>query len=148
MTNTVETLKILTQTTYDSVEGYRIAAEKSESAALTRALEQRADKRRQTLTKLNTALTNHGEKPISSVSMSGSAHQTFLKVTEAFSNGDKAAIERVDEGEEYIAGQFCEALSADDIQSMDMAVRTVLQDAYTEISKGEKFAEMLEDQFA
>ncbi|MCK0128664.1 PA2169 family four-helix-bundle protein [Erythrobacter sp. F6033] len=148
MTNTVETLKELTQTTFDSVEGYRKAAEKSESPALTRALEQRVGMRQQTLSKLNTALTNHGEEAISEVSMTGSAHQTFLTITEAFSDGDEAAVERVDEGEEYIAQKFRDALNDDDIQSMDMSVRTLLQDAYAEISKGEKFADMLEDQYA
>ena len=148
MTNTVETLKELTQTTFDSVEGYRKAAEKSESPALTKALEERAGRRQQTLSKLNTALTNHGEEAISSVSMTGKAHQTFLTITEAFSDGDEAAVERVDEGEGFIADKFRDVLNDNDVQSMDMSVRTILQDAYTEISKGERFADMLEDQYA
>ena len=80
--------------------------------------------------------------------MTGSAHQTFLSITEAFSNGDKAAVERVDEGEEFIAEKFRDALNDDEIQSMDMSVRTILQDAYMEISKGERFADMLENQYA
>ncbi|MBV7259701.1 PA2169 family four-helix-bundle protein [Erythrobacter crassostreae] len=148
MTQNIEILKSLTQTTFDSVEGYRKAAEHSDSRALTTALEQRADMRAQTLAKLNNGLQMHGEKPIVSVSMTGSVHQTFLKITEAISGGDKAAVERVDEGEEYIAEKFRDVLTDEDVADMDLSVRTLIQDAYNEISKGEKFANMLEEQYA
>ncbi|TRD10424.1 PA2169 family four-helix-bundle protein [Erythrobacter insulae] len=148
MSQNIETLKTLTQITYDSVEGYRTAAEKSGSSAMKKAFEQRANMRSQTLAKLNNGLLMHKEKPIASVSLSGSVHQTFLKITEAVSNGDKAVIDRVDEGEEFIAENFRRVLNDDEVKDMDLSIRTLIQDTYGEISKGERFANMLEAQFA
>ncbi|MGB3807173.1 MAG: PA2169 family four-helix-bundle protein [Erythrobacter sp.] len=141
----ISKLKDLTQTTYDSVKGYRKAIEKADSPALRSALDQRLSRRQQTLAKLNTALTNNGEKTINDASMTGSAHQLFTSIADAFESDDEAAVERVEEGEDYISGQFRDALKDDDI---DAALRPIIEDAYSEIRDGERFSDMLEKQYA
>jgi uncharacterized protein (TIGR02284 family) len=144
MTNSIDTLKDLTQTTYDSIEGYRKAIEKAESPALKSALENRLNSRQSTLSKLNDTLVSNGGERIESSSMTASAHQTFLNIADSFENGNEAAVERVEEGEDYIAGQFRNALEDND---MTPEFRSVVQQAYQEISAGERFSDMLEKQY-
>ena len=54
-------------------------------------------------------------------------------------------ISRVEEGEDYIAGQFKDALEDD---QMEASLRMTLEKAYREISEGERFTDMLEEQYA
>ncbi len=147
MTQTVETLKSLTQTTYDSLEGYRKAAEKAESPSLKQALERRTSERSRTLNKLNDALKSNGEEPITSSSAIASMHQSFLNIADTFENGDEAAAERVEEGEDYIAGKFRDVLE-DDSNEIDQSSLMIIQSAYREIREGEKFGDMIERQYA
>ena len=143
--NNINTIQSLTQTTFDSVEGYKVAKEKAESSALKSALDRRLNSRQETLTKLNTALENQGEDRITSTSMGADAHQWFTNISDSFSEGDEAAAKRVEEGEDYIAGQFKDALEDKDL---DAQSRSLLQGAYQEIAQGERFSDMLEKQYA
>ncbi len=144
MTN-INTFKTLTQYTFDSVEGYRNAMEKADSPTLRSALERRLSSRQQTFSKMNTALTNLGEEPISSASTVGSGHQVWLKVVSAFENNDEAAAEHVETGEDYLVDQFRDALKDNEF---DAALRPIVEDAYNEIKAGERFTDMLEKQYS
>jgi len=144
MTN-IDILKSLTQTTFDSVEGYKVAMQKAERPALKRALDSRLTSRQETLTKLNTALESQGEDQVTSKSVGADAHQWFTRISDAFADGDEAAAKRVEEGEDYIAGQFKGALEDGDV---DAQLRSLLQSAYQEIAEGERFSDMLEKQYA
>ncbi len=147
MSQTVETLKTLTQTTYDSIEGYRKAADKATSPSLKEALSSRIDERSRTLNQLNEALKMEGEEPISSSSTLASMHQSFLSIADAFEDGDEAAAERVEEGEDYLVGKFRDALE-DDVADIDPSALTVIQTAYKEVQQGERFGDMIERQYA
>ncbi len=147
MTNTVQLLKDLTQTTYDSVEGYRKAAEKAESPTIKQAFSRRSGDRAQILNKMNDALQSKGEQPITAVSIEGSAHQTFLSIANALTDSNEAAIERVEEGEEYLAEKFRDALTDEDVE-LDPDTRTLIETAYRDVREGERFADMLEEQYA
>lgn len=144
--NNIELLKDLTQTTYDSVEGYRKAAETAEKSAFKKAFERRRDMRGKTLQHLNNALLANSQPPITEASVQGEAHQLFLTLTDTFADGDKAVIARVEEGERYIANKFENALAED--SGITPGIRLTLQEAYRDISEGEKFSAMLEEQFA
>ena len=143
--NNIELLNSLTQTTYDSVEGYRMAIEKTDNRALRNAFERRKDQRQQTLEMLNDALAKHGETPITEVSTAGKTHQTFLKIVDSFADGDQAAIKRVDEGEDYLAGEFRDALKRDDL---DESLRMLIEKASQDIFQGDSFSSMVEEQYA
>ena len=138
------TFKTLTDTTYDSVEGYRKAAEKADSAQLKQALENRAQKREQTLSQMNAELRRQGDELVTKGSVTGDAHQMWASITTAFENNDEAAAERVEEGEDYIKGKFESALNDDDLDPQE---RTVVQQCYAEICDGERFSDMIEDQY-
>ena len=102
--------KSLTDTTFDSVEGYRQAAETANNPQLTQALQQRGQERGQTLQQMNAELQRQGEELVTKGTLTGEAHQMWQSVTAAFENNDEAAAERVEEGEDYIKNKFQQAL--------------------------------------
>ena len=137
-------LKTLTDTTYDSVDGYRKAAEKAKSPQLKQALEQRAEKREQTLSKLNAELQRQGGELVTKGTATGGLHRIWTDISDLFENGDEAAAERVEEGEDYLQGKFKEALDDDDL---DAQSRPVIEQCYAEISEGERFGDMIAKQY-
>lgn len=143
--NKIDTLQSLTQTTYDSVEGYRKAIDTANSPAIKSALQNRLNSRERTLETLNSALEANGGKRVTSTSATASAHQMFMSIADAFEDSDENAIERVEEGEDYIVGQFKDALE-DNV--VDTALRSVIETAYQDVRSGERFSDMMEKQYA
>ncbi|RVQ67835.1 PA2169 family four-helix-bundle protein [Croceicoccus ponticola] len=137
-------LKTLTDTTYDSIEGYRKAAEKADSPQLKQALNQRLQQREQTLATLNAELQRSGEELVTKGTLMGDAHRLWLSIADTFENGDEAAAERVEEGEDYLKAKFQSALDADDLAPQE---RAVIQQCYAEICEGERFADTISQQY-
>lgn len=137
-------LKTLTDTAFDSVEGYRQAAEKANNPQLKQALERRRVEREKTVSKLNAEIERQGGELVTKGTMTGAAHRTWMSIADAFESGDEAAAERVEEGEDYLKGKFESALEDDDL---DPQSRTVIQQCYAEISEGERFGDMIDKQF-
>ena len=52
----------------------------------------------------------------------------------------------MEEGEDYIAGKFRDALEDD--ARMDVNIRSVIEKAYKDIRDGERFTDMLKQQYA
>lgn len=138
------TLETLIDTVYDSVEGYRKAAEKAETPALREILLQRAERRQQTLDRLNEELVRHGGSLVTQGTATGALHRMWLTITDMFESGDKAAINRVEEGEDYLAEKLEAAMAMD---NMDAQCRTVISSALAEVREGERLADALERQF-
>tara|TARA_B100000378_G_C17873274_1_gene352847 strand:+ start:228 stop:659 length:432 start_codon:yes stop_codon:yes gene_type:complete len=138
------TFKSLTDTTFDSVEGYRKAAEKADSPQLKQALNQRLQQREQTLRQMNAELERQGDELVTKGTMAGEAHQMFASISDMFESGDEAAAERVEEGEDYIKNKFQQALESDQLEVQE---RAVVQQAYSEICAGERFGDFAAKQF-
>ena len=141
MTKSRTVLETLIDTVYDSIEGYRRAAETADTAGLKTVFTNQLDRRRRTLELLNQELGRLGGDVMTKGTMTGGLHRLWLKITEAFQSGDEAAIDRVQEGEEYLAGKFETALENTDL---DPQTRTVIVQALGEIRQGESLAEQLE----
>ena len=137
------TFKSLVDTTFDSVEGYRKAAEKANSPQLKQQLEERGMQRERTLATLNNELERQGDELVTKGTFTGTAHRVWTDITDAFENGDEAAAERVEEGEDYISKKFEEALEDDNLQPEE---RQIVQQCYAEICEGERFGDMIENQ--
>ncbi|TCD05043.1 PA2169 family four-helix-bundle protein [Erythrobacteraceae bacterium CFH 75059] len=137
------TLKTLTDSVYDSIEGYRLAIEKAQSADLRSALQERLSKREQTLEALNAALQQQGSELVTKGTLTGELHRTWLKVADLFESGDAAAAERVEEGEGYLAKKFRAALEQDDLDPQE---RSVIERCFAEIQEGERFGDRIERQ--
>ena len=142
MSSTV--FKSLTDTTFDSVEGYRQAGDKAESPQLKQALQQRCQSREQTLQQMNAELQRQGDELVTKGTMTGEAHQMWQSIASAFESNDEAAAERVEEGEDYIKGKFEQALESDQLEAQE---RAIVQQAYAEICEGERFGDMIAKQY-
>ena len=138
------TLETLIDTVYDSVEGYRKAAEKADTPGLREILLQRAARRQETLDKLNQELVRHGGNLVTKGTATGGLHRLWLDITDLFESGDAAAINRVDEGEGYLAEKLEAALQMD---NLDAQCRSVISAALAEVREGERLADALERQF-
>lgn len=141
MTDTRTVLKTLADTTFDSAEGYRKAADKASSTHLKQLLMRRAEQRGNVLERLNAELVRHGGERVTSGTTSGELHRMWTGLTDMFENGDEAAAERVEEGEDYLAGKFEKALESKDL---DPQARTTIKACFTEVKEGERFGDMLE----
>ena len=142
MTST--TFKSLTDTTFDSVEGYRQASEKADSAQLKQALAQRMQQREQTLQQMNGQLQQQGDELVTKGTLTGEAHQLWQSITSAFGSSDESVAERVEEGEDYIKNKFETALKDDELEPQE---RQIVQQCYDDICKGERFGDMISKQY-
>ncbi len=138
------TFKSLADTTFDSVEGYRKAAEKADSPQLKQALNQRLQQREQTLRQMNAELERQSDELVTKGTMAGEAHQMFASISDMFESGDEAAAERVEEGEDYIKNKFQEAIESNQLEAQE---RAVVERCYNEICEGEQFGDMIEKQY-
>ena len=136
--------KSLTDTTFDSVEGYRQAGEKADSPQLKQALQQRCSQREGTLRQMNAELERQGDEVVTKGTVTGEAHQMWQSITSAFESDDEAAAERVEEGEDYIKGKFQEALEGNQLEAQE---RAIVEQCYNEICEGERFGDMIEQQY-
>lgn len=141
MTHSRTVLETLIDTVYDSIEGYRRAAETADSSGLKTVFSNQIDRRRRTLEMLNQELGRLGGQVLTKGTMTGALHQLWLKIADAFENGDEAAIDRVQEGEEHLAGKFEAALDHTDLEPQ---TRTVIEQALSEIREGESLANQLD----
>lgn len=144
MTTSKTVLETLVDTTYDSVEGYRKAADIAKSPELKRILSEQAAKRQSTLDALNAELGRLGGELVTKGTASGALHRLWVDITSLFENGDEAAAERVEEGEDYLAKKFEEALEHADL---DPQTRSVIERAAAEVREGERLTDMLEEKY-
>lgn len=144
MTTGKTALKTLLDTTFDSVAGYRKAAETANDPELKAILTNQATQREAVAQRLNAELTRLGGDLVTSGTAAGSLHRLWLDVTDLFRSGDKAAIARVEEGEDYLAKKFETALEHADLEPQTRAVLTA---AYADIREGERLADRLEARF-
>lgn len=144
MATTVSNLESLIKTTIDSAEGYERAAETAKTEHLKQVLREQARKRRDLVAELNQELVRIGGQRQERGSATGSVHHAWTRIADAFADGDEAASERVEEGEDYIEKKFREAL---DDKDWDPQTREVLQRAHSQIAEGERLADRLEGQY-
>lgn len=138
------TFKSLTDTTFDSVEGYRKAIDKATSLELKQALQQRLSAREKTLDTLNQELRRQGDELVTEGTVTGTAHRLWTDIASMFEDGDEAAAERVEEGEDYLAEKFEDALSDDDLSAEE---RTVVESVCAEIREGERFGDVVAKEY-
>lgn len=136
--------KSLTDTAFDSVEGYRQAGEKANDPQLKQALQQRCSQRENSLRQMNAELERQGDELVTKSTLTGEAHQMWQSISSAFESDDKAAAHRVEEGEDYLKDKFQEAIESNQLEAQELVVA---QQVYNEIREGERFGDMIEKQY-
>jgi len=127
-------LKTLTDTLADSVNGYRDAAENSESGRFQEMFRTNADERSRVAEELRAEVRRLGGEPEDDQSTMGALHQRWLDLKAAVTGrDDKAIINEVERGEDYLKEKFETALNSGHLSGES---RAVVERAYQSVRKG------------
>lgn len=138
----VRVLNSVTKTLIDSCKGYETCAEVSEdNYALQAEFIRRKSERDQLVQEFQNQVRAFGGEPATSGSMSGAVHRGFTKFSTVFRDDEVAAINALDDGEEFLAEKIQDKLDHDDLNPTTSAL---LEKAMTSAKSGERFADMLD----
>ncbi len=127
-------LKTLTSTLNDSVNGYRDAADNAEGSQFQQMFRDNASERERVAGELAGEVRRLGGTPDEDGTVMGKTHQAFLDLKAAVTGrDDKAIINEVERGEDYLKEKF-EAALADD--KLTTESREVVERAYQSVRKG------------
>jgi uncharacterized protein (TIGR02284 family) len=127
----VKVLNSLIETTLDSANGYKEAAENANSAEYRSMFSERSARREQLASELQQEVRTFGGEPENDQSMTGKMHNKFVDLKNAITGGsDKAVIDEVERGEDVIKAKYEAALKHDDLPS---STRELINRAYGSI---------------
>ena len=130
----VGTLQTLTTTLIDSINGYDDAATNSENSRFQQIFRERAGERRQVLENLRAEIRRLGGDPPDDGSFMGKTHQAWLDLKAAITGrDDKAIVNSVEAGEDYLKEKFETALSSDELSG---EARQAVERAYQSVRSG------------
>lgn len=130
----ITTLNTLIATTIDSVTGYEDSAKNIDSEQFRTIFRQRADERQQVVEELRNEVRRLGGNPDDSGSFLGKAHQRFEDLKAVITGRDeKAIINEVERGEDYLKEKFETALGSQDLPADS---RSVIERAYQSVRQG------------
>ncbi len=130
----ISTLNTLIATTIDSINGYEESAKHIDNERLREIFRKRADERQRTVEDLRAEVRRLGGDPEEGGSFLGKAHQRFEDLKAAITGRDeKAIINEVERGEDYIKGKFEAALDSKDLAGES---RTAVERAYQSVRSG------------
>ena len=145
MTNTnIDVLNKVTKGLIDSREGYKKAYEiTDENYGLRSEFMRRANERDQLIQQFQTQVRSFGGEPETDGGLLGTAHRSVLQFTSMFRDNEKAALDAIDDGEEYLADKIENCLKEEGMS--DVQTRSLLQKAHASAKSGERFAELMEN---
>lgn len=124
-------LNSLIETTLDSANGYRDAAENIDRTDCRTLFAERATQRQDLVRRLQDEVRAFGAEPETDQSMAGKAHNKFVELKNAVTGGsDKAVIDEVERGEDAIKAKYEHALRDEELPA---SARTLVQEAYSAI---------------
>jgi uncharacterized protein (TIGR02284 family) len=130
----VTILNTLTATLIDSVNGYRDAAADSDAGRFQEIFRQRADERSRLAEDLRAEVSRLGGNAEDDGSLLGKAHQRFMDLKAAITGrDDKAIINEVERGEDYLKEKFETALNNTDLPAES---RSVVERVYQSVREG------------
>ena len=131
----ITTLNTLISTLIDSVTGFEDAATNLDStSALQQLFRERASERQGVVQDLREEVRRLGGNPEDDGSFMGKTHQRFLDLKAAVTGrDDKAIINEVERGEDYLKEKFEAALESDQLTGDS---RAVVERAYQSVRSG------------
>ncbi|HWC55633.1 MAG TPA: PA2169 family four-helix-bundle protein [Sphingomicrobium sp.] len=130
----ISTLNTLIATTIDSVTGYENSAKDVDSERFREMFRQRADERQRVVEELRGEVRRLGGNPEDDGSFMGKTHQRFEDLKSAITGGDdKAIINEVERGEDYLKEKFETALNSDALSGDS---RAVVERCYQSVRSG------------
>lgn len=141
--NEIDLLNSVTKTLIDSCEGYQTCCDVADdSYALQSEFSRRLAERRTLVTEFQERVRALGGEPADSGSAKGAVHRGFLRFTSLFQDDEKAAINALDDGEEFLAEKIEDKLEDNQLtpESRQLLIR-----AMQSAQDGERFADRLDD---
>jgi uncharacterized protein (TIGR02284 family) len=127
-------LNTLIATTIDSINGYEDSAQNIDNERLREIFRQRANERQEVVETLRAEVRRLGGNPEDDGSFLGKAHQRFEDLKAAITGRDeKAIINEVERGEDYLKEKFETALDDDDLSG---DTRALVERCYQTIRAG------------
>jgi uncharacterized protein (TIGR02284 family) len=127
----VKVLNGLIETTLDSANGYREAAENAQSGVYSLMFSERAARRAELVAQLQQEVRSFGGDPETDQSLLGRAHNKFVDLKAALvGRDDRAVINEVERGEDVIKGKYEAVLDDPD---MPATAQGLLHRAYGSI---------------
>ena len=131
---TISTLNTLIATTIDSITGYENSAKDVDNERFREIFRQRADDRQRVVEELRSEVRRLGGNPEDDGSFMGKTHQRFEDLKAAITGGDdKAIINEVERGEDYLKDKFETALDSDALTGES---RAVVERCYQSVRSG------------
>jgi len=119
----ISTLNSLISTLIDSINGYEDAAAQSEAGRFQQIFRDRANERQRIIEDLRTEVRRLGGEPETGGSFMGKTHQAWLGLKSAITGrDDKAIIDEVERGEDYLKDKFETALGSGDLSGESRSV--------------------------
>jgi uncharacterized protein (TIGR02284 family) len=132
--DTISTLNTLIATTIDSITGYEDSAQNIDNERFREIFRQRANERQQVVESLRTEVRRLGGNPEDDGSFLGKTHQRFEDLKAAVTGRDeKAIINEVERGEDYLKDKFETALDGDTLSGDS---RAVVERCYQSVRSG------------
>jgi len=142
----ISVLNSLIKTTLDSRKGFRDASEDATSPRFSQMFAEFAAERGAVASRLQEEVRRLGGDPEDDSSFLAAAHRTFMDLKAAVAGrDDKAVIEEVERGEDYIKSKYEAALKDDDLSP---STRQVITEAFTSVRAGHDRASALKHNMA
>lgn len=130
----VTVLNTLIATLLDSVEGYHKSAQDVANPQFRALFNDRAQERQRVVTDLQAAVVQLGGKPDDDATVLGAIHRVFVDLKSAVTGkDDKAIINEVERGEDYLKGKFETATKHADLSAV---ARAAVDGAWTSVKAG------------
>jgi uncharacterized protein (TIGR02284 family) len=135
----------LIETTLDSADGYEKAAELVRNSRFKSLFKERAQARMQLTQELKDEVRSFGGQSPDDGSILGQAHRIFVELRDKIAGqSDRAVIEEVERGENFIRDRFQKAFQDDAIPAQ---ARQLIERAYSSISADCAEASALKEEF-
>lgn len=145
-TNTdVSKLDDLITTTIDSVKGYENSAERAPESAHADFFRRMAAERQTVVATLQTHSEALGGSPTERSSAAGAIHRRWEDLRAALGGGDKAVIQEIERGEDYLKEEYERAIADEHISD---ATRAIIQSCYQSVRRGHDEASRLKHSIA
>ncbi|KAA3638823.1 MAG: DUF2383 domain-containing protein [Proteobacteria bacterium] len=141
--NNIQVLQDVTAKLIDSCEGYQMCADIVDNdRTLKNEFLQRKNKRNLLVDEFNGKITALGGEIKESGSAAGAIHRVYTKFVNIFKDDEEAAVDALDDGEEYLAEYIEKKRKVDGLTPDTL---NLLNKAHASALAGERFADFLDD---
>jgi len=138
----ISVLNSLITTTIDSANGFERSAEDAEGGRFAQMFREFAGERRQVISRLQQTVRGLGGEPADDGSLKADLHRRWIDLRTALTGGggDKAVIEEVERGEDYLKSKYDSALEDNELSP---TAQSVIREAYESVRAGHDTARSL-----